>query len=149
MPSLFDPQVNQSIRQRIEQLTPESTARWGKMNVAQMLAHLNTVLQLATGDKSFKPNLIGIVLGPWIKRMVLNEKPYKQNLPTAPSFVVADSRVFAAEKQHLLITFQQFINDGENAAEGRKHPIFGKLTAAEWGFSQWKHFDHHLQQFGV
>ena len=26
---------------------------------------------------------------------------------------------------------------------------WGKMTAYEWGFSQWKHFDHHLNQFGV
>jgi hypothetical protein len=29
------------------------------------------------------------------------------------------------------------------------HPMFGKMTADQWGRSMWKHLDHHLRQFGV
>ena len=149
MPSLFEPAVSESILNRIQKLTPESKALWGKMNVAQMLAHINTVLKLATGEGTYKPNLIGILLGPWIKKVVLNEKPYKHNLPTGPGFVIADKRDFDIEKENLMNTYQKFIEGGTANADGKKHPIFGKLTADEWGFSQWKHIDHHLQQFGV
>lgn len=149
MPSLFDPQVSESILYRVEKLTPESKALWGKMNVAQMLAHITTVLQLATGEGTYKRNLIGLFLGHWIKKVVLNEKPYNHNLPTEPTFKITDPRDFDIEKEKLLKTYQKFITGGTANADGRKHPIFGKLSAEEWGFSQWKHFDHHLQQFGV
>lgn len=27
--------------------------------------------------------------------------------------------------------------------------FFGNLTPEEWAIVQWKHFDHHLRQFGV
>ncbi|WP_410479057.1 DUF1569 domain-containing protein [Pedobacter psychrodurus] len=26
--------------------------------------------------------------------------------------------------------------------------FFGPLTPEEWALMQWKHFDHHLRQFG-
>jgi hypothetical protein len=37
--SLFNPQDNQTIIARIQALNAETTNQWGKMNVAQMLAH--------------------------------------------------------------------------------------------------------------
>lgn len=36
---LFDPAVKQEILDRINKLTPQSQRQWGKMDVAQMLAH--------------------------------------------------------------------------------------------------------------
>lgn len=38
--NLFDPAVKHEIIVRINKLAPESKPLWGKMNVAQMLAHL-------------------------------------------------------------------------------------------------------------
>ena len=38
--NLFDPLVKQEIIERINKLTPQSQHLWGKMEVAQMLAHL-------------------------------------------------------------------------------------------------------------
>lgn len=42
MGSLFNAEDNNSIRKRINKLTPDSKPLWGKMNVSQMLAHLQT-----------------------------------------------------------------------------------------------------------
>jgi hypothetical protein len=38
--NLFDPAVKHEIIVRTNKLAPESKPLWGKMNVAQMLAHL-------------------------------------------------------------------------------------------------------------
>jgi len=38
--NLFDPVVKQKIIDRINKLTPQTKQQWGKMNVAQMLAHV-------------------------------------------------------------------------------------------------------------
>jgi hypothetical protein len=149
MPSLFEPAVASAILLRIENLTVANQKQWGKMTAAQTLAHLRTVLELGTGDRTEKPNLIGLLLGPIIKKVVLNDKPYKQGLPTGPNFIIKDDKNFEEEKAKLIAVYKKFIERGASMADGFKHPLFGKMTAYEWGFSQWKHFDHHLRQFNA
>jgi len=42
-----------------------------------------------------------------------------------------------------------FIERVKGGAEGAAHPLFGRLTTAEWGRWGYRHMDHHLRQFGV
>jgi len=149
MPSLFEQQTANEVLQRINNLQPNSPKQWGKMNVSQMMAHVNHVLKIGIGDITPKPTFMMKIMGPMIKRVVMSEKPFKQGLPTGPNFEMKEQKDFNIEKENLLNTYRRFVDAGEAAADGRTHPIFGKLTANEWGFSQWKHFDHHLKQFGV
>ena len=37
---MFDPVVKQDIIERINKLAPQTQHKWGKMDVAQMLAHV-------------------------------------------------------------------------------------------------------------
>jgi hypothetical protein len=148
-PNLFEANTAKNIEQRIHSLSATSARQWGQMSVSQMMAHLRTVLQLATGERTEKPQLIGKLLGPFIKRVVFSPKPYKPGLPTGTGFVIKEDKNFDQEKQQLIATYEKFIAAGPTAVDGLKHPLFGKLTADEWGFSQWKHFDHHLRQFGA
>lgn len=149
MPSLFEPQTAQNIIARINALQPTSQRQWGKMNVAQMLKHCNDALGTATGDVITKTPFFIKLIAPLIKKTVMEEKPYKQGLRTAKEFIVADEREFENEKRKVLNRLDKFISNGEQKVDGLKHPAFGKLTAYEWGFSKWKHFDHHLKQFAV
>jgi len=38
---------------------------------------------------------------------------------------------------------------GAEAQLSGDHPLFGALTATEWGKFSYRHADHHLRQFGV
>lgn len=150
MPSLFEPLTAQSIRQRVENLQPNAQRLWGVMTASQMLKHVNQALGTATGDVVTKSSFMMKLFAPMIKKLVLKNEPYKPSLPTAKEFIIKDDTInFDTEKQALLNRFDKFITAGESAVDGKKHPAFGKLSAFEWGFSQWKHFDHHLKQFGV
>lgn len=150
MHSLFEDGIAQQIITRIEQLTPSSQPKWGKMNVSQMLRHVNMALKTGTGEITINPPFFLKLLAPIIKRKVLEKAPYKPGLPTAKEFITHTSSVdFEKEKKNLLATLQKFVAAGEAGVNGRKHPVFGKMTPYEWGFSQWKHFNHHLSQFGV
>jgi len=53
--NLFDAQELQETIERINQLSHETPALWGKMNVAQMLAHCNVTYELVYTDKHPKP----------------------------------------------------------------------------------------------
>lgn len=149
MNSLFEPHAAQQIIERINKLRPDSQRVWGKMNVAQMLKHCSEALGTATGDVQLKTPFIFKIIGPLIKKKVMERKPYKQGLPTAKEFIITNATEFEQEKANVLARINKFISNGEAKVDGLKHPAFGKMSSYEWGFSQWKHFDHHLKQFGV
>lgn len=145
--NLFDPAVKQEIITRINKLTPESQRQWGKMNVAQMLAHLQIPMGVALGTHTVKGNWLMKLILPLFKKRLYDETPWKQGLPTDKSFVMTGTeKDFEKEKAALLQLINQF---SETAIIGEKHPVFGKLTKENWSKATWKHVDHHLKQFGV
>ncbi|MCC7029420.1 MAG: DUF1569 domain-containing protein [Chitinophagaceae bacterium] len=148
MKNIFSPEVKEEILQRIGSLQNTDTPLWGKMNAAQMLAHCVRPLALAMGEAQAKPaGFLMALLGKLVKKTVLSEKPFKQNLPTDPTFVTtADTFEFSAAQQQLTNTVRRFVEKQDIVADF-KHPFFGKLTKEEWGKSQYKHLDHHLSQF--
>jgi len=144
--NLFNPVVKQDIVARINKLTAQSQRQWGKMDVAQMLAHCQMPLGVATGDHKLKGGFFLRLVGPLFKTQLYNDKPFKRDLPTDNSFKITNVRDFERERQKLL----QMINDfSEKSMSGEPHPFFGKLTKEQWSRGTWKHLDHHLQQFGV
>jgi Protein of unknown function (DUF1569) len=145
--NLFDPAVKQDIIARINTLTPESKPLWGKMNVAQMLAHLQVPISVADGTQKLKRTFFGRIVGPMVKSILYNDKPFKRSLPTDPSFVmVGNEKNFESEKEKLLLIVNNF---SEASIVNETHTFFGKLTKEQWSKGTWKHLDHHLQQFGV
>lgn len=149
MDSIFEHSTLQKIMQRIDKLTPSSQRQWGKMDVAQMMAHCSAPLEVALGDKQSNPSFLVRLLGPLAKPMVVNEKPFKQNMPTDKSFLVADLKDFNKEKQRLVSLVTRISSGGPDPLTNRRHPFFGKLPADEWSLLMVKHLDHHLKQFGV
>lgn len=149
-PSLFEKPVLDDMIARINQLSPESQPVWGKMNVAQMLAHNSVGFDITYGKTPASYNfMMKLMLKFFVKPIVVGNKPYEKNGRTAPAFIVADERDFGLEKVKLVDYFKQFSTDGASAFEGKKSPSFGSLTSQEWSNMFWKHMDHHLRQFGV
>ncbi len=149
-PDFFEPATAESLLARIDRLQPDTPPRWGRMNAAQMLAHNSVAFEMVYTDRHPQPGpLMRWMLRTFIKGGVVGPKPYPHNARTAPAFVVADERVFAAEKERLVAFIRRAVDEGPQAFEGRESPSFGPLTAAEWSTLFEKHLDHHLQQFGV
>lgn len=145
--NLFDPNVKQSIIDRINKLTPESKAQWGKMNISQMLAHVQMPIGIAYGTHQPKGSFLLRLIGPLFKSKLWDEKPYKHSLPTDPTFIMTGSdKEFEKEKQELINMLNKF---SESTIIGEQHPVFGRFTKENWSKATWKHLDHHLKQFGV
>ncbi|HEX8334365.1 MAG TPA: DUF1569 domain-containing protein [Segetibacter sp.] len=149
MKSLFNTGDNNELIQRIERLTPNSPAEWGKMNVAQMLSHVQEPIKIAFGEVKLKQSFIGILFGRMAKKKMLQGEGLTKNLPTAPSFLRKDDRNFEEEKSKLISYVKAFATKGADGITKDTHPFFGKLTTTEWDVLGWKHLDHHLRQFGV
>ena len=144
--NLFDANVKNEITSRINTLSPQSQSQWGKMNVAQMLAHCQMPLGVAIGKYKLKSNFFLRLIGPLFKKQLFNDQPFKKNLPTDKSFIVANPQDVEKEKQLLIDMVNNF---SETSMSGEPHPFFGKLTKEEWSKGTWKHLDHHLTQFGA
>ena len=149
MCNLFDQQDVSQILERIEKLTPNSQRQWGKMNVAQMLAHCNMSLKTASGQYHIKRVFIGRIIGPLMRSTVLSEKPFGKNSPTDKSYIFKEDRKFEEEKVLVITAIKKFFEGGASQCTTYPHPFFGKFTPEQWAVFEWKHLDHHLRQFGV
>jgi hypothetical protein len=149
MKNLFDKDTYKEIINRINALTPQVQRQWGKMSVAQMLAHSKEAFKVPLSDKKMPRMFIGLLLGWAFKKKLYNDEPWKRNLPTAPNFIIKDERDFEKEKQELLGLINQFYNGGPENVGRFPHPMFGTFTKEQWGKAMYKHLDHHLMQFGV
>lgn len=149
MKNLFDKDTYTEITNRLNTLTPNSQRQWGKMNPAQMLAHCKEAFKVPLSDKKMPRMFLGLLIGWMVKPKLYNESPWKQNLPTAPNFIIKDERDFEKEKNELSAMINKFYIGGPENVGRFPHPMFGSFTKEQWGKSMYKHLDHHLKQFGV
>lgn len=145
--NLFEPSVKQEIIDRINKLNAQTQRQWGKMDVAQMLAHIQMPIRIAYGTHKPKGSFLLRLIGPLFKSKLWDENPYKHSLPTDPTFIMINNeKEFEKEKSAVLELINKF---SAESITGEHHPVFGKLTKDNWSKATWKHLDHHLKQFGV
>ena len=148
MSSLQHAPENAAVIQRIEALRADARQQWGKMTIAQTLAHCQRPLRVAAGELQLKRGLIGLLFGRMAKKKyVVSEAPFKPNSPTDPRFLAPDAHDFAEEQSTLIELVRRYGETG--AVTQEPHPFFGPMSSAEWDQLMWKHLDHHLRQFGV
>lgn len=143
--SIFDPAEYASLRHRLLNLLPEAPRQWGKMEVGQMLAHVNIPLETGLG-KITLPRDGNFITRPLLRWYVLSKTVFSRNLPTPKDFVVADPREFDREKARLLANLDDAHSRGLNGPWA-PHNTFGVLKPEQWGTLTWMHLDHHFRQF--
>ncbi|MBM1106446.1 DUF1569 domain-containing protein [Aurantibacter crassamenti] len=148
--NLFDEKETANAIERINNLTPETKGQWGKMTVAQMMAHCNVAYEIAYTDKHPKPNAFAkFMVKLFVKNTVVGPKPYKKNTMTSPIFKMTTEKDFELEKNRLIKHLNKTQQLGAAHFNGLDNPAFGELTDKEWNTLFSKHLDHHLTQFGV
>lgn len=148
MKSVFNPQDNQELIGRINQLTATTQPQWGKMGVAQMLGHCQRAVEVGTGLLELRRTAMGFVFGRMALKQLIN-KPIGRNIPTDKNFIIPASVEFETEKQKLIAMYAELPEKGHAHITNTKHPFFGEMTKEEWDTLLYKHLDHHLKQFGV
>lgn len=150
LPSVYENKTNEIFLNRLEKIKFDTKPQWGKMNAAKMLAHVNVAYDLAFGKLTVKNNFfMKFILKTFVKKIVTNEKPYKQNSQTAPIFIISTEKDFIQEKTKLISYIKEVQDKGIKYFEGKESPSFGPLTAVEWNNLFYKHLNHHFNQFGV
>jgi hypothetical protein len=148
MKNLFERETVDEVILRIDTLTPATQRQWGKMDVSQMMAHCSAALDMASGRLILPRLLIGRLIGPFVKPIYTNEKPFSQSSPTDKKLVVSDRRDFLPEQEQLKRRVRLFYEGGEAQCTRHPHPFFGDLSPKDWSRGMYKHLDHHLRQFG-
>lgn len=152
MKTIFDSNLKAELRNRIEMLTQDSKARWGKMNIFQMTRHCRGWNDwiLGKGDYAnhiYKQEFLGKIFGKWaLKSNTKDDKPMGKGMP-AGKFVIREKEGDTEAQKALWL---RGIDDHAHFSNDRfVHDFFGKMSKEQIGIFVYKHFDHHLRQFGV
>ena len=148
MPSMRDATARAALLSRLDQLRPDAKAQWGTMNAAQMLAHMTDALRMALGDLRVEPKNVPIARFWPVKQLILHVLPFPKNAPTANELKSRAPVGFEEEREALRQLLVR-MDPASGSTRASAHPIFGAMTLEEWGALGYKHFDHHLRQFGV
>jgi hypothetical protein len=149
MSTLFDVTTSREVLRRLEAFPPDAARQWGSMTPAQMMEHTARVLELAMGQRGDGRQLfIGKVIGRFFFRKFVGPEPFVKGAPTGTDYKIVEEPEFAATKRRLAGLIKQFQDRGPSLCEGQVHPFFGRMSADQWGVTQYKHVDHHLRQFG-
>ena len=146
MPRVHDPRYRAALLERVRALRPDSTRRWGKMSVGQMLWHVNEAMDAAVGRVQLPPakSPLPRVL---MKFLVINV-PWPKGAPTLPNWVASKDYDFLTERDRCLKLIDELaarrIED-----EWPFSPVLGRMSGDEVTRLHAKHLDHHLKQFGV
>lgn len=149
MKNIFEKLYTEEMVNRINLLSERSQPIWGKMDVAQMLAHCSSFQDIAMGYSSPPRGLLGLFVGRFAKPIFYNDKPLTHNMSTIPTILIADQKDFEKEKEKLIQKIVAFQRNRPETCTRHPHPFFGKLTPEQWGKGIYKHLDHHLKQFGA
>ncbi len=146
---LFQAEAYAGFMGRIESIRPDTQPIWGKMNSAQVMAHMAEAFVVALGDKKPPMEMAGKLFGWMIKGVVSSPKPYRRNTPTSKNFIFPPDTDFEKSKARLISLLTRFHQGGPAGVTDSPHPFFGRLTVDQWNSAMSKHMDHHLTQFGV
>jgi len=151
MKNLYEPAVVRELHSRIGRLQPDSERQWGRMSVAQMLAHCTMTIEMALGESAPLPrHPLGRLIGGLVKRSLLVKgRPLERNARTHPSVLVEDMREFDLERRRLDEAIDRFAKGGRAACARHPHFFFGLMTPMEWSQFTYIHLDHHLRQFAA
>jgi len=149
MKTLFDSTIKAEILERIEKLNSSSSPKWGKMNVRQMLAHLDLSLRVNFDEIELKKGLLGIFFGGISRKILLSKKPFPKYLPAENKVIAKEVSDFLTEKLKVQTSIKKYLTKGPKGISKKPHYILGKITDEESALLTYKHLDHHLRQFGV
>ncbi|HSB60996.1 MAG TPA: hypothetical protein VLI67_04715 [Vicinamibacteria bacterium] len=148
MPTMFDPARHAEIRSRLMALKPDAARRWGRMSAAQMVAHLSDQMRHSLGDRPCAP-----VRGPLRWRLARYLSIYwvpwpKGRVSGPPEAFLSKPSGWEADVKALEGLLERFVRKGPGG-DWPEHALFGTMTGRDWGAFCYKHFNHHLSQFGM
>jgi hypothetical protein len=151
MKTLARPRDKNEILQRLRNIRPDSARRWGRMSAHQMVCHLSDAFRVVIARKSVS-HASGLFQRTVLKWVALHlPLPWPRGIQTRPEVdqelggtKPADFAADVAELESLL----ELITGQPSSVTWHPHPIFGRMSDADYLRWAYLHMDHHLRQFG-
>jgi len=125
-PSIYENSTTQQIIARLNKLNEKLTPQWGKMNVGQMLHHVNLIYDTAFHKYDPKtPAFVKFMLKTFVKSTVVGDKPYKKNSATAKYLVMTSEFDFEKEKDSFINNIKDAQEKSSSYFEGKDNNGFG------------------------
>ena len=146
--TIFAAADRDALLERMNRLTPDARPQWGTFTATRMVCHLSDSVRVCVGEMpaDFKNGPLATPLVRWLLAYVI---PFpKGKAKTAPEMLTTQP----SNWQEDLARARDLLRAaGERGAEGQwaRHPAFGDISGTLHGVFIYKHFDHHLRQFGV
>jgi hypothetical protein len=148
MKNLKDKASQQEIVERMSQLRSDSQRKWGLMSPDQMVYHCNRSMAYIMNEYSI-PSNTNFLKRLIFKPLALGNMPFPQGKAQAfEEFKASGSYDLETEKKNFDVYLRKYAGL-DPAQELPPSPLIGKLSFSEWGRLHYKHFDHHLRQFGL
>lgn len=114
LPNIFSKEVSDNIIERINNLTPATQPKWGKMSVAQMLAHCNVTYEMTYENIHPKPNaFMRFILKTLVKNKVVNEAPTSKITEQRLSLSLKKQKILKLKSSALLTILQGHNNQAK------------------------------------
>jgi hypothetical protein len=140
------------VLERLRRVRHDSGRQWGRMSAHQMVCHLSDAFRMALGQKpvSRASGPLSATIIKWIALyapmrwppgIVTRPEVDQEVGGTRPVDFDAD----VAEVERLV----EIVATARAPFPWPAHPIFGRMSHAEWLRWAYLHMDHHLRQFGT
>ena len=149
MRSLLDPGTRRETMARFGRLTPGTPSQWGRMVAARRVAHLCDQMRHMLADAPVAPIPHWSRRVPFLSRIILYWVPWpKGKVEGPPEAFETPPGAWEEDLRQLEGFVERFVATDPDAT-WPDHPIFGRMSRRDWGVFCWRHFDHHLRQFGA
>ncbi len=144
--SVYNAARREELARRLSAIPFDRSPRWGRMTAPQMVTHLLEAYRMPSGELHIAAR--PLPLKPLLRWVMLYLLPFPKGAPTARELLSRKPQSWDADVAALRETILAVREPAPGAKVG-EHPIFGQMSAKDWGVLLYKHTDHHLRQFGV
>jgi hypothetical protein len=150
MKTLSNERDRAELLQRLQHLRPDSVRRWGKMSAHQMVCHCVDAFRMARGEKTVSDasTVFGRTMLKWmVLYLPLRWPPGILTRPELDQEVGGTKPIDFDADIAALKSIVEITATGNVASP--VHPLFGRMSQADWLRWGYLHMDHHLRQFGA
>ena len=145
--TLWQEDSRRDLHARFHRLAPDRRPRWGRLDANQMLCHLCDQLRVALGEQPAEA-----VAGPLrrapLKQLVMYWLPWPKGAISFKECFTTTSTDWDTNLGRLEQLMEKFATQ-DPERPWPPHPLFGDMSGRAWGYLSYRHFRHHLRQFGV
>ncbi|MBI2422094.1 MAG: DUF1569 domain-containing protein [Candidatus Hydrogenedentes bacterium] len=148
MRTMHAPNDHAELVARIRRLAPDQPRKWGTMSAPQMIAHLRDQMGHTLGDITPAPIVDFRRFSP-VRYLAIYWVPWPRGRIQGPPEAFVTQPAHWEQDVEVLIALLGRFAARDVSLPWPDHAIFGTMSSRDWGVFCYKHFNHHLTQFGV